>query len=240
MDKNVCIFKPMRIQILGSRGEIEEKTSRHVKHSGVLVDDAILFDLGEKEYLEEKPRSIFFTHLHPDHAYFVRIPETFTYDGNLYAPEESDLAEQIKVLHEPVSIGKYTITPVPVIHSLKVKSQGYIIDDGEKKVLYTGDTAWIEKKHHHLFEGLNLVITDGSFMRKGGMIRRHKESGKIYGHTGIPNLAGMFEDYTPRIIFTHFGKWFMDNVPKAKEKFSKLSRGNLKIEAAYDGMEIIL
>jgi hypothetical protein len=77
-------------------------------------------------------------------------------------------------------------------------------------------------------------------MRKGGMIRRDKESGKIYGHTGIPNLVNMFEEYTPRIIFTHFGKWFMDDVSKAGEKFSKLSREDLQIEAAYDGMEVTL
>jgi hypothetical protein len=32
----------------------------------------------------------------------------------------------------------------------------------------------------------------------------------------------------------------MDDVSKAREKFSKLSREDLQIEAAYDGMEVTL
>lgn len=62
----------MHIKILGSKGEIENSLPYHSKHSGILVDDCLLFDVGEKEFLKPHLKAIIVTHLHPDHAYFVR------------------------------------------------------------------------------------------------------------------------------------------------------------------------
>jgi len=58
----------MRITILGSRGNIEAKARRHSKHSGILIDRFLLLDVGEKAYLKVRPKYIFITHLHSDHA----------------------------------------------------------------------------------------------------------------------------------------------------------------------------
>ena len=228
----------MNITFLGSRGEIEEKAPRHTKHSGILINGQILIDVGEPEYRDRKPGLILFTHLHPDHAYFVREKETFIADAPVYAPESSELIPNLSIIEEPFSFSGYKIIPVPTIHSLKVKSTGYIIIYEQCKVMYTGDMAWIEKKYHHHFEGLDLVISDGSFLRKGGMIRRDKESGKIYGHTGIPDIIRMFADYTPEIAFTHFGKWFMDDVPLARKKLKEITPDKIKLVTAHDGKEI--
>ncbi|MBA3238189.1 MAG: hypothetical protein H0T62_07585 [Parachlamydiaceae bacterium] len=62
----------MHLKVLGTRGEIEQSAPRHRKHSGLLINDELLLDLGEKSYLKYCPRWILLTHLHPDHAYFVR------------------------------------------------------------------------------------------------------------------------------------------------------------------------
>jgi glyoxylase-like metal-dependent hydrolase (beta-lactamase superfamily II) len=62
----------MKIEILGTRGEIKNLKPYHAKHSGVFIDNDLLFDLGEKEYLKLNPEHIFITHLHPDHAFFAR------------------------------------------------------------------------------------------------------------------------------------------------------------------------
>jgi hypothetical protein len=93
------------------------------------------------------------------------------------------------------------------------------------------------KKYHSQLKNLDLVITDGSFIRKGGMIRQDEE-GNIYGHKGIPGLVNLFEDYTDRIIFTHFGSWFYKDIKEARKKIEKLSE-KASVEAAYDGLEII-
>lgn len=48
--------RDMKITILGTRGEIEESAPYHSKKSGVLVNDILLLDIGDKNFLEYKPR----------------------------------------------------------------------------------------------------------------------------------------------------------------------------------------
>jgi ribonuclease BN (tRNA processing enzyme) len=62
----------MNIHVLGTRGYIRPSAPRHSRHSGVLIDGALLLDCGEKEFLTHKPKYILITHLHPDHAFFVK------------------------------------------------------------------------------------------------------------------------------------------------------------------------
>lgn len=217
----------MRIKILGTRGEIEASKPYHSKHSGVLVDGKLLFDLGEKQYLELKPKHIFITHLHPDHAYFVRKGKEEKIERKLYTPENFRRAG---------TFGKYRVRPIPTIHSKKVDSQAYIIEKGGKKVLYTGDLVWIEKKQHRHLKNLDLVIAEASFVRKGGMVRRDKETGEVYGHKGVPGLINLFKKFTDRIIFMHFGSWLYGDVPKAMKKLRNMS-DDVEVRGAYDGFE---
>ncbi len=227
----------MKIKILGTRGEIEESARFHSKKSGVLLDKKILLDFGEKEFLKHKPKYILITHLHPDHAYFVRNNEKPKIKIPIYAPEKYDDLN-IHIINKKFEIEDYKITPIPTIHSIKVKSNAYLIEHKNKKILYTGDMIWIEKKYHHLLKNLNLIITESSYKRKGGMVRRSK-AGQIFGHTGIPNLINLFKDYTDKIIFMHFGAWFYKDIRKSKDFFKKLSQeNNLEIIVGYDGLEI--
>jgi len=84
---------------------------------------------------------------------------------------------------------------------------------------------------------LDLVITEASFIRKGGMIRRDKKTAKIYGHAGIPNLIKYFAPFTKKILLVHFGGWFYKDAKKAKDKLVKLGKKyGLKIVVGYDGM----
>ena len=220
----------MKIKILGTRGEIEASLPRHSKHSGVLIDNQLLLDLGEKEFLKTKPKWIFITHLHPDHAFFVTKPAKIK--APIYTPEK---------YQNEIKVGPYKIKPIPTHHSLKVKSYAYLIKKGKYKLLYTGDMIWINKKYHHLFKNLNLVITEGSFIRKGGMVRRDKKTGKIYGHTGIPDLVKMFKDYTKHIVFIHFGSWFYKDIKKARTKIRKLAKeNNIDLRIGYDGLNLDL
>jgi hypothetical protein len=86
-----------------------------------------------------------------------------------------------------------------------------------------------------------LVIAEASFMRKGGMVRRKKETGQIYGHTGVPNLVRMFKPYTDKILFIHFGAWFYKDIKKARKEFKELARENdIEIIVGYDGLELTI
>ena len=227
----------MKIKILGTRGEIKPTLPKHSKHGGVLIDEKIMFDLGEQEFLKYKPKAIFITHLHPDHAFFVIDPTKINLP--IYAPE--NFAEQkIRLLKKKIKIEGYTVTPIPTHHTKLVKSTAYSIEKEPYKILYTGDVIWINKEYHHLLQNLDLVITEGSFIRKGGMIRRDK-SGKLYGHAGIPNLIRLFAPFTKNILFMHFGSWFYKDTEKAHQKIAKLGEENkIKTIVGYDGMEIDL
>jgi ribonuclease BN (tRNA processing enzyme) len=226
----------MRVLFLGTRGNIEPSAPCHSLHAGILVDDFLLLDLGEKEYLHYNPRCIFVTHLHPDHAVFVA--EDISLHAPVYAPEPCPKVPQVQVLSSAVTVGEYHIEPIPVVHSMKVKSQALIVEKG-KRVLYTSDMAWIEEKYHQRFKDLDLVITDGSFMRTGGMVRKEKETGKIYGHAGIPDLVHLFEEYTDHIVFTHFGRWFYKDTQEACERIRQLGNA-VTVEAVRDNQELIL
>jgi len=230
----------MIIKILGTRGEIDSSAPYHSRHSGVLIDDQILLDCGEVEFLEYDPKYILITHLHPDHAFFVRSGQNQPVEIPIYAPEKYK-GQKITVTKRSFHIDGYKITPIPTIHSLKVKSNAYLITHKKKKILYTGDMIWIEKKYHTLLHDCDLVITEASFMKKGGMIRRNKKTGKIFGHTGVPNLVHLFKQFTDVIVLIHFGSWFYDDIKKVRRKINELARENdVEIIVGYDGLDLVV
>jgi glyoxylase-like metal-dependent hydrolase (beta-lactamase superfamily II) len=231
----------VRIRILGTRGEIEQTAPYHSKHSGVLVDGALLLDCGEREFLDLAPRAVLLTHLHPDHAYFVRAGTERPPAGiPIYAPEGyRDYG--LHVLEGPETIAGFSVQPIPSHHSLKVRSQAYVVAKGDVKILYTGDLVWIDKDYRRFFEGLDLVITEGSYFRRGGLVIRDKATGQIYGHTGTPDLVRVFKDFCRRIVLVHFGGWFYKDIPRARAALRALGRANgVRLEVGRDGGEIVV
>lgn len=220
----------MKLKILGTRGEIKFSSPLHSRHSGVLVDDKLLMDLGEVSFLAYKPKWILLTHLHPDHAAFLDLPLNFKIP--VFDPESNK---------KPFTLGPYRITPIPTHHSKLMPSQAYRIDSKNCSILYTGDIIWIDKKYHHLFKGLDLVITDGSYFKKGGLIRRDPKTGKIFGHTGIPNLVDLFRPFTKKLLLIHFGSWFFKNIPRSRDQIKNLSKQKgIEILVGYDGMKLLI
>jgi ribonuclease BN (tRNA processing enzyme) len=226
----------MNIRVLGTRGEIEAVAHRHCYHSGVLIDDTLLFDLGEPEFLDTNPSAIYITHLHPDHAFFVSRPSP-PIDLPIYAPEPYQDSVTVEEMNGPLRTGPYTITPIPTHHSRRVRSTAYLVQKVSESVLYTGDMTWIDKEHHHFADPVDLVITDGSYLRRGGMVRRDKETGTPFGHTGIPDLLRIFSPVTDHILLVHFGSWFYKDMKKARQRLKELGKeNNVFVHVGYDGM----
>ena len=237
----VLLMEPnpyMKICVLGSRGETEISGARHRRHSGILIDDKILCDLGEKSFLRLKPQAILITHLHPDHAYFIlkgkRLPKS-----KIYAPEAFDVVTKVIPPLKKIKVGAYSITSIPTVHSKKVKSTAYLVETKTRRLLYTGDVVWIEKKYWKLFGKLDLVITEGSYFRKGGLVLKNKQ-GQVYGHTGIPNLVNLFAPFTRKILLVHFGSWFLKDIRGAEQKIKSLASRDLKLIAGYDGLVLTI
>ncbi|MEK7612647.1 MAG: MBL fold metallo-hydrolase [Patescibacteria group bacterium] len=226
----------MNIRILGTRGEIPLSAPRHRNHSGMLVDDTILFDLGERKFLDYDPKAIFITHLHPDHAAFVRTQFMLPHVP-IYAPETTyPFLRKAK----KVSMAPYCITPIPTDHSRKVKSCAYLIERSGTRILYTGDLYWMRKNYRQKLGELDCIVTEGSFLKEGGMIRTDA-AGERLGHAGIPNLIRLFKPYTKKIIFIHFGSWFFRNIRHSHTAISALGeKYGLSLVVAYDGMTLTI
>ncbi|MDX1752511.1 Ribonuclease BN, tRNA processing enzyme [Salinimicrobium sediminis] len=226
----------MKIRILGTRGKIEPKAEDHVNHTGFLIDEKILVDVGEEKYMDYRPEAVVFTHFHPDHAFFVPEKQKFSPKIPLFGPEAHELIPQLKVITGPFEIDGYKFTPVPVIHALRLKSLGYIIQKGQKKVFITGDVAWIEKANLAEISNLDLVITEATFIQKGGRINRKKD--RIFGHTGIPDLIRLLSPLSPKIAFCHYGEWFFENKAEESKEWIKSMEADVELIPAYDGMQI--
>jgi ribonuclease BN (tRNA processing enzyme) len=223
------------MRILGTRGNVEKFAPKYFKHSGILIDDRLLLDVGEKQFLKYRPRWIFITHLHPDHAALNAgdIPK----DIPVYAPEISRILPGAQMVSEAVVVGSYTVTPIPTVHSQRVKSVGYVVQKGKQKIFYSSDLIRIESKYHRLLRGLDLVITDGSFMRSKGLIRLDAHTREPFGHNGIPDLVKFFRRFTQCIVVTHFGTWSFKDISKSRQKIESLGNG-VRVIAAHDGMSL--
>jgi hypothetical protein len=95
----------------------------------------------------------------------------------------------------------------------------------------------IERRYHRLLENLDLVITEGSFIRSKGLVRVDPATGQPFGHNGIPDLVKLFSRFTRFIVITHFGTWFFKDVAKSQQKLESLGNG-VRVIAAYDGMNL--
>jgi ribonuclease BN (tRNA processing enzyme) len=226
----------MRIEILGTRGHIEVSAPGHELHSGILMDD-VLFDLGEKQYLDRSPRAVFITHFHEDHAFFVN-DEEIGINVPMFAPERLP-GRDVKMIRSTVEVDGMGVTPIPTRHSERVRSCGYLVEKDLQRVLYTGDLFSIHDRYRDRLPDLDLVITEGSFIRQGGLVRRDPETGRAYGHTGIPDLVRFFSPIARRIVITHLGSWFFKDVPSAVRQIESLGPDG-RITVAEDGMVLDL
>ena len=222
----------MRVEILGTRGNVQPCAPQHARHAGVLVDATILLDFGEQSYLRRRPRAIFITHLHSDHAAFLTtraVPR-----AALYLPEASAIVPAANVISRPVQLGAHRIVPVPTEHATNARSLGYIVERGRRRVFYSSDMISIHRRYYARLGRLDLVITDGSFMRRGGLVRQDRATGRRFGHAGIPDLVAFFRRFTRRIVITHFGSWFYADVAKSARRVAALGDG-VRVSAADDG-----
>lgn len=228
----------MKIQVLGSRGKIEPSAPKYQNHSGFLIDDRILLDVGEQKFMETEPEAIVFTHFHPDHAYFVPEEEKFTPKIPLFGPQEHPLIPDLEIIQKKFTIFGYEFTPIPVIHALRLKSLGYVIEKDGKRAFFTGDVAWIEKAHLQEIGKVDVIITEATMINKGGRINR--KGNQIFGHTGVPDLVRILSPLANRIVFTHFGEWFFEDLTQSPERLKEFSSAELEIIPGYDGLEFSL
>lgn len=228
----------MKIIFLGTKGEIEEQSKKHMYHSSLLLAKnkfRLLIDYGtihKYDLNKLKPNAILITHAHPDHYLWTKkeletnIPiyltkKTFGYGR--FKPKNS----KIIIPNKKMRLGPFTILPYNVIHSIKCPAIGFKIFFGKKSLIYNPDLVDIENKNR-ILKKVDYYIGDGSSI-KANLVRI--KNGKIFGHARIVTQINWCEkNRIKSIIFTHLGK---ETIRKEKE----FKKKNSKIIFAYDGMK---
>jgi len=204
----------MKITFLGT-GSGSTAGSRRAKSSIMISEgeDSIILDMGNgaNSNLEDLGfpdiNSVFFTHLHIDHIngifdYLVQRKIRRMKDVKIYSPPGfSKLLNTYKDLGNNISaevyesnlpkakIGDLEVYSVEACHA--IYAVAYIITNGEKKIVYSGDTSEPCEGIIKESKDADLIIHEATCL----------EGCEIYGHTPLPKLKEIFDK--KRVIITH-------------------------------------
>jgi len=188
----------MQITFVGTKGEIEEESGRHKRHTSTLLHlhngSKLLLDFGEGYSYEDfealAPDYALITHCHPDHAFGIAYLPPAAFERckwwvNLEAVEtlvkECDFNPELALtfdLRDEFRAGPLTIKTVPVLHSTICPNVALFITvpwpqaDEEFRLCYATDVLSIsEADRDRYLHGCDLYIGDGSAITKS-IVRR--------------------------------------------------------------------
>ncbi len=232
----------MKIKFLGTKGEIEEQTSKHKYHSSLLLiskNFKLLIDHGLKSLALKKikPDAILITHAHPDH--FIWLKKDEEYEKKIYVTKETLEKSRFKKNFELMkrnkwfSLGPFKILAYPVVHSINFPAVGFKIKN-KKAIIYNPDVVMIKKKS--VLKNADLYIGDGSSI-KTNLVR--KKGNQFFGHARVTTQISWCQKYKIKnIIFTHLGKEALRFGDKKLEKWLNEKNPEMNIKIARDGMEL--
>ena len=239
----------MRLRFLGTRGEIDVRSLRHVRHSSLFVDSVrgeVMLDcgadwLGELERL--RPDAVVLTHAHPDHAAGVKEGAPCP----VYATAETwsvlarrPIEKRVEVVPgEPFEIGALRFVAFPVEHSLRAPAVGYRVARGGSSFVYLPDVARIADPRATL-AGIDLYVGDGASITRPILRRR---DAVLIGHASIrTQLDWCAEGGVRKALFTHCGSQIVKGDEQAiAQRVHDLGRAvRVQASIASDGLEIDL
>lgn len=221
----------MKILFLGTGADdwvqyTGEKSGEYRGFSSILIDDVLLIDPGPSvlEAAERfscdlsKVKYILNTHNHRDHF----NQENVDYLTNLGAEFIPFADGDIK------QVGNYTIEAVEANHNAIVDTVHFLIDDGESRIFYGLDGAWLLKKEVEAIrrQHVDLAILDGTIGDVPGDFR-------VFVHNNLHMVEEMkcaLEPFVDRFVITHMAYTLHTDHQTLVERLRPSG-----IEAAYDG-----
>jgi phosphoribosyl 1,2-cyclic phosphodiesterase len=245
--KGCC--RKMKIEFLGTRGYIEEKSELHGMHSSCLISyysKRIMIDCGN-DWLggieEVSPDVIMITHAHPDHADGLKngAPCPVYASGETHEIMSGfDISERrILGIRKPVEILNMTVEAFALSHSTRAPAVGYRITAGNSTIFYAPDVVYIHGREKAL-GGVKVYIGDGATLDQS-FVRKQKD--KLIGHTPVRTQLTWCKKFNiPRAVITHCGSQIvggdLGEIDSMVQKMGE-ERG-VEVQIAFDGMEMIL
>ncbi|MBW3540793.1 MAG: MBL fold metallo-hydrolase [Planctomycetes bacterium] len=238
----------MKLTFLGTRGEIEERTPLHGRHTSLLVayrGGRVRIDCGEDwsdDVAAGSPQAIVLTHAHPDHAWGLKngAPCPVYATAETWRLIEAYPLEERRVIEPriPLEIRGITFEAFPVEHSIRCPAVAYRIAAGNASVVYAPDVVYINDRSEAL-AGIDVYIGDGatieqSFVRRSG--------GRLLGHAPVrTQLTWCQKEGVARAVITHCGSEIVRDHDAAEHRIAEFARKRgVAAELARDGMEMTL
>src|SRR5436305_2165645 len=239
----------MKLNFLGTRGEIDKRTRRHRMHTSLLVSyrsAKVMIDCG-LDWLGKlkrvSPNAIVLTHAHPDHAWGLKQGAPCP----VYAPKKTwnELRHYpIKDRHvikerTPTKICGITFEAFPVEHSILSSTVAYRVSAGRACIFYAPDLIFIHERSAAL-KGVQIYIGDGATVTRSFVRKRGKA---LIGHSPVrTQLTWCQKENVPRAIITHCGSEIVTGDERdisAKIRAMAAER-RVDVRIAYDGMKVML
>jgi len=221
----------MQILFLGTGAADYDESHRHLsgyrRNASALIDGVLLIDPGPcvRDAIEtfgieaEKIRYVINTHPHYDHLNMETL-----------AALQKNGAELVTLADgETKKLGAYEITALAANHS--IKTQHFIIDDGEKKIFYGLDSAWLlySEVQAIIEKRIDLAVLDATIGFVEGDYR-------IFEHNNLPMVIEMKKTLAPhvsRFVISHMARTLHTD----HETLAKVMKP-CGIEVAYDGLTL--
>lgn len=194
----------MRILFLGTGADdwvlyTGEKGEEYRRYSSILIDEVLLIDPGPG-VLEaahkfacdlSKVRYVINTHSHRDHFHQKTLDSLMKMGAEFIPFVDGDTRK----------VGPYVIEAVEANHDMAVDTVHFLIDDGQSRVFYGLDGAWLLKKEVEAIRRnhVDLAILDGTIGDISADFR-------IFCHNNLNMVEEMkraLEPFVDQFVITH-------------------------------------